>query len=209
MGENEQGGMLRTVVVVGLIVIISMALIFSISKLKTNLWKNTEAGVPPTAVIAALQPDQLTLSKTIYGESKNFVPNSPLEPNTVKTDDNMDVSIDTTHMKGRGWALVDSPHYALSDSVKRVKYEVELKGGGENTAHPSVYFYDANGNLMQDGLYFMETPEIGSGKTLTNFKTYTKTFTVPDGAKSFTVSLHAAENMQVTYRNATATLFTW
>lgn len=209
MGENEQGGMLRVVTVVGLIAIISMTLIFGITKLKTNLWKNTEAGVPPTAVIAALQPDQLTLSKTIYNGPNNSMSNAPLEPNTVKTDDNMDVSIDTTHMKGQGWALVDSPHYALSDGVKRLKYAVELKGGGKNAAHPTLYFYDANDNLMQDTVYFMETPEIGSGKTLTNFKTYAKTFTVPDGAKTFTVSLHAAENMQVTYRNATVTLFTW
>ena len=104
---------------------------------------------------------------------------------------------------------MDSPHYDLSDGVKRLKYALELKGGGKNTAHPSIYFYDVNGNLMQDTLYFMETPEIGSGKTLTNFKTYTKIFTVPDGAKTFVVSLHAAENMQVTYRNATVTLFEW
>ena len=99
MGENEQGGMLRVVTVVGLIAIISMALIFGVTQLKASFWRNTEAAVPPTAIIATLRPDQLTLSKTIYGESKNFVPNSPLEPNTVKTYDNMDVSIDTTHMK--------------------------------------------------------------------------------------------------------------
>jgi len=45
MGEKEQGGMLRVIVVVGLIAIIAMTLIFAVVNLKSDLTKNTNKAV--------------------------------------------------------------------------------------------------------------------------------------------------------------------
>lgn len=45
MGENEQGGMLRTVVVVGLVAIIAAVVIFAVVGLKSNANKNTNVAV--------------------------------------------------------------------------------------------------------------------------------------------------------------------
>lgn len=41
MGENEQGGMLRTVVVIGLIAIIAIVMIVGVVGLKSSLRTNT------------------------------------------------------------------------------------------------------------------------------------------------------------------------
>ena len=54
MGENEQGGMLRVVVVVGLIAIIAMSVIFAVTGLKGNMNKNTNAAVG--AVVKTSKP---------------------------------------------------------------------------------------------------------------------------------------------------------
>lgn len=45
MGENEQGGMLRTVVVVGLVALIAAVVIFAITGLKGNMRKNSDTAV--------------------------------------------------------------------------------------------------------------------------------------------------------------------
>lgn len=45
MGENEQGGMLRTVVVIGLVALIAAVVIFAITGLKGNMRKNTDSAV--------------------------------------------------------------------------------------------------------------------------------------------------------------------
>lgn len=45
MGENEQGGMLRTVVVIGLVALIAAVVIFGITNLKGNMIKNSDTAV--------------------------------------------------------------------------------------------------------------------------------------------------------------------
>lgn len=45
MGENEQGGMLRTVVVIGLIAIIAIVITVGVVGLKSNMLKNTDSAV--------------------------------------------------------------------------------------------------------------------------------------------------------------------
>ena len=52
MGENEQGGMLRVVVVVGLVAIIAAVVIFAVLKLKDNMNKtvDTSAGTVNTKI---------------------------------------------------------------------------------------------------------------------------------------------------------------
>lgn len=45
MGENEQGGMLRTVVVIGIVAMVAVAVIFGITNLKASMNKNTATAV--------------------------------------------------------------------------------------------------------------------------------------------------------------------
>ena len=45
MGENEQGGMLRTVVVIGLVALIAAVMIFAITGLKGDMRKNSDTAV--------------------------------------------------------------------------------------------------------------------------------------------------------------------
>lgn len=45
MGENEQGGMLRTVVVIGIIAIIALVITLGVVGLKSNMTKNTDNAV--------------------------------------------------------------------------------------------------------------------------------------------------------------------
>ena len=45
MGENEQGGMLRTVVVVGIIAMVAMIITLGVVGLKNNMTKNTDSAV--------------------------------------------------------------------------------------------------------------------------------------------------------------------
>ena len=45
MGENEQGGMLRTVVVIGLVALIAAVVIFAITGLKGDMRKNSDTAV--------------------------------------------------------------------------------------------------------------------------------------------------------------------
>lgn len=85
MGENEQGGMLRVVVVVGLIAIIAMSVIFAVTGLKGNMNKNTDTavgavvkmakpygGFNPNVNYAKYTPDPS--ANTGYGEHGWYVP---------------------------------------------------------------------------------------------------------------------------------------
>lgn len=64
MGENEQGGMLRTVVVIGLIAIIAIVMIVGIIGLKSSLRTNTLMGTSMGQNI--LQIDQSDYNKTFH-----------------------------------------------------------------------------------------------------------------------------------------------
>lgn len=45
MGENEQGGMLRTVVVIGIIAMVALIITLGVVGLKSNMSKNTDKAV--------------------------------------------------------------------------------------------------------------------------------------------------------------------
>lgn len=47
MGENEQSGMLRTVVVIGIIAIVAMTIILAVVGLKGNMNSNTDSAIKP------------------------------------------------------------------------------------------------------------------------------------------------------------------
>lgn len=70
MGENEQGGMLRTVVVIGLVALIAAVVIFAITGLKGNMRKNTDSAVG--TIVTTKKPYSVVNPDVSY---ENYVPN--------------------------------------------------------------------------------------------------------------------------------------
>lgn len=71
MGENEQGGMLRTVVVVGIIAMVALIITLGVVGLKNNMTKNTNSAVG--AVATAKVPYGVVNPDVTY---KKYTPNS-------------------------------------------------------------------------------------------------------------------------------------
>lgn len=69
MGENEQGGMLRTVVVIGLVALIAAVITLGIIGLKSNMTKNTDNAVGTV----------VTTKKPYYSKDINFKDYTPSE----------------------------------------------------------------------------------------------------------------------------------
>ena len=72
MGENEQGGMLRTVVVIGIIAMVALIIILSVVGLKNNMTKNTNSavgGVVKTKVPYSVVNPDVTYKKYTAGST--------------------------------------------------------------------------------------------------------------------------------------------
>lgn len=70
MGENEQGGMLRTVVVIGIIAMVALIITLGVVGLKNNMSKNTDSAVG--AVVTTRVPfgvSDKNVSYNVYGVS--------------------------------------------------------------------------------------------------------------------------------------------
>ena len=85
MGENEQGGMLRTVVVVGLVALIAVAITMGVVGLKASMNKNTDravGAVVTTKVPYSVQNPDVTYEKYTpdnaanwgWGHARSFFP---------------------------------------------------------------------------------------------------------------------------------------
>lgn len=70
MGENEHGGMLRTVVVVGIIAMIAIVIIMGVVGLKSNLRKNTLMAVDAGHNLVKLQNNSIKQSVRILNDDK-------------------------------------------------------------------------------------------------------------------------------------------
>lgn len=119
MGEKEQSGMLRTVIVLGIIALITGVVIYTVLKLKDSMNENIDSGIPPVLVINALEPDQMTSYMTVFdGKDWGTLKRTPMEPGVVTIKDNMNVVLDTRNVNGNKWALVRSPMYAVPNGAK-------------------------------------------------------------------------------------------
>lgn len=210
MGENEQGGMLRTVVVVGLVALIAAVITMGVVGMKASMLKNTDNGIPPTIAVNALEPEQMkTYMTTFDGKDWGTVKYIDVEPGVITIKRNMNVVLDTRNVSGNKWALVQSPTYAVPTGAKRAKLSVTVKGGGSQYVHPWLRFYDKDGHDIQSanaGSFYIDAI---NNETLDNFKTITKVGDVPDNAVKMNISLEAREKMLVEYKDVTATVYEW
>ena len=210
MGENEQGGMLRTVVVIGIVAMVALIVTLGVVGLKSNMTKNIESGIPPTLVINALEPDQMKSYMTTFdGKDWNTFKRIDMEPGVITIKNNMNVVLDTRNVSANKWALVQSPTYTVPSGAKRVKLSVTVKGGGPQYIHPWLRFYDKDDHDLQSstaGSFYIDAI---NNKTLDDFKTMTKFGNVPDNAVKMIVSLEAREKMLVEYKDVTVTVYEW
>lgn len=210
MGENEQSGMLRTVVVLGIIALITGIVIYTVLKLKDNMHENTDSSIPPVLIINALQPDQMTSYMTTYdGKNWRTLKRTDMEPGVVKIKSNMNVVLDTRNVSDNKWAIVGSPMYAVPNGSKRVKLSMTVKGGGPQYVHPWIHFYDKDGREIHSstaGSFYIDAI---NNKTLDDFTTLTKVGQVPDNAAKMSVTLETREKMLVEYKDVTATVYQW
>ena len=210
MGENEQGGMLRTVVVIGIIAMVALIITLGVVGLKDNMKKNIESGIPPALVINALEPDQMKSYMTTFdGKDWSTVKRTDMEPGVITIKDNMNVVLDTRNVSGNKWALVESPMYTVPNGAKRAKLSVTVKGGGPQYVHPWLHFYDKDGHEIKTstaGSFYIDAI---SNQTLDDFKTITKVGNVPDNAVKMDVSMETREKMLVEYKDVTAAVYQW
>lgn len=210
MGEKEQSGMLRTVIVLGIIALITGVVIYTVLKLKDSMNENIDSGIPPVLVINALEPDQMTsYMNTFDGKDWSSIQRTDIEPGVITIKDNMNVVLDTRNVSANKWALVRSPMYAVPDDAKRVKLSITVKGGGPKYVHTWLKFYDKDGHNIQSstaGSFYIDAI---NNKTLDDFTTMTKVGQVPDNAVKMCVSMETREKMLVEYKDATATVYQW
>ena len=214
MGENEQGGMLRTVVVVGLVALIAAVITMGVVGMKASMSKNIDNGIPPMLVVNVLEPEQMkTRMSSFDGKDWNSLKYTDrVEPGVITIKRNMNVVLDTRNVSDNKWALVESPKYEVPTGAKRVKLSVTVKGGGPQYVHSWVHFYDKDGHTIQAstagtaGSFYVNAIE---GKTLDDFKTITNVGKVPANAVKMDVSLESREKMLVEYKDVTATVYEW
>ena len=121
MGENEQGGMLRTVVVVGIVALIAAVIIGGVVGLKASLTKNTDSAVGAvvtTPIPSGASDNQVYLA---LGNHKDYFPRIGSIPNNswrevhiqIRSDKRIWFKIDvndsgSTELRKDGWIVNDN-----------------------------------------------------------------------------------------------------
>ena len=189
MGENEQGGMLRTVVVVGLVAMVALIITLGVVGLKAMAKQNRDAAVPPTMMLSMMDKSSIT-------------PSSDAEYAAFNAKSKFEWIGDTMHIVTPASATVQRAQYNTSlnpvpDGAKRLKVTLDISQTGPNYSHPWIRYYDANKNKLPDATYnyFMPVEE------------KSKMFTVKPEAKYYRVDFESREGMDVYYKNFTMTFY--
>lgn len=197
MGENEQSGMLRSVVVLGIIAIISFVVIAGVVALKVNMKNNTDEAIPPVMIMSVLDKSDFKFTT----HDGNDQPGPTLNDNVVDWTSSDGVHLDTTSLPDKTWVVGYSPKVNIPRGTKRVKFTVTLKGTGTQYVHPRLHINTSAGNKN----YYLET--ISGSHQVPNYTVFSKIFTVPDGEGSFTATIESREGMNISFKDMTVTLY--
>lgn len=135
MGENEQGGMLRTVVVVGIVAIIAAVVIFAVTGLKNNMTKNTNVAVG-TASMNRTGDSEFMNPISTTGTSTNgnswYQPTADYNYGSWHVAGKYRNSNYITHTPGANETRADllSPRQEIPNNVKSFSYGAWVKGAG-------------------------------------------------------------------------------
>ena len=145
MGENEQGGMLRTVIVVGLVALIAAVITMGVVGLKGSMTKNTDRAVGAVAMTK--------VPYTVQNTDVNYVDYPPLTNNGNLGDNRFtfpvigdipanswrEVRMEVESNK-RTWIKLDiNTNYKVSQPVNNY----------DDVAMRQLLIYDSNGKLLQ------------------------------------------------------------
>lgn len=198
MGENEQGGMLRNVVVLGLIALIASVVVALMFGLKTKMVEHVDEATPPSVILNLLEPDEFIFDQH-HGDSVLI----HLPENTHWWDSSQTaLHFDTTSLKGPSWVRSVSKSHQVPAGSKRVKFEVEVKGHAAYNVSPYITVRNSSGkDIIHDG--FGAQGQLNDD----HYTIVSKTWNLPDDAKDFYFSLETRENSVVEYKNATFTFY--
>lgn len=206
MGENEQGGMLRNVVVLSLAALILTIIFTVLLKVKAS----TNAGLSNSAN----QP-LVTTSVQMQGGAKNMnvlTSESGLDrygSDVMHTTSNGDIVINTPDKRvaAGSWFAIVSNKFSIPQNAKTARLTTIAKGTTNQYVHAWIHFQDADGNTMSEtsGSFFnnLMTPTSQAD----DFTTYIKTQAVPKGAKTYYLTMEARENSLVVYRDSSVRFY--
>lgn len=198
MGENEQGGMLRNVVILGLIALIASVITALVLNLRTKMVDHVDEATPPTVILNLLEPEDFHFNQH-HGDSVGL----DLPKNVYHWDNNQTVlHMDTTTLTGPTWARAYSKSYKIPDGSKRLKFEIEAKGHTTQYITDWVTIINSKGEntLHQNAA---STRDLSDDK----YTTVSKIIDLPEDSKTVYFTLESREDTVVEYKNASLTFY--
>lgn len=198
MGENEQGGMLRNVVVLGLIALIASVIMALVLSLRNKMVDHVDEATPPTVILNLLEPEDFQIRQH-HGNG----PRTALPKNACYWDnDGTVLHFNTTTLPNPTWAYALSKRYDIPDGSKRLKFEIKVKGHTSQSITDWITLYDLNNKIISSK-DIVSTSDLSDDK----YKTFSNTIELPENAKGIIFSLEAREDTVVEYKNATLTYY--
>lgn len=145
MGENEQGGMLRTVVVIGIIAMVALIVTLGVVGLKNNMTKNTDSALGTVAMTK--------VPYTVQNSDVDYVNYPPLTNNrnlgenrftfpiigNIPANSWREVRLEVESNK-RAWIKLDiNTNYEVSEPVNNY----------DDVSRRQLLIYDGNGTLVK------------------------------------------------------------
>lgn len=145
MGENEQGGMLRTVVVIGIIAMVALIITLGVVGVKNNMSKNTDSAVG--TVVMTKVP------YTVQNADVDYVNYPPLTNNGNLGDNRFTFPV-IGNIPANSWREVrmevESSKRTWIKLDINTNYKVSQPGNNYDAiAYRQLLIYDNNGNLIQ------------------------------------------------------------
>lgn len=200
MGENEQGGMLRTVIVLGLVALIAAVVTVLVIGLKSSAKDHVDDATPPTVSTRLLSVDDFKIKS--HDEPGNYSANVS---KSVYSWDNASTALhlNTQGLPTKTWVFAESKRFEIPEGSKRMKVSTTAKGSGPFYANTWVHIYEANGR--DTGSSNFAAVDATSSKDV--FQTRTRIISLKDTASTFTVNLESRENMIVDYKDVSVTFY--
>lgn len=200
MGENEQGGMLRTVVVVGIIAMVAIIIILGVVGLKSIAKDRMNDALPPTVSTSLLSADDFTFKS--HDEPGNYSTNISKSVYSWGNDSNV-LHLNTQGFPTKTWVFAESKRFKVPEGSKRMKVSVTARGSGPLYANAWVHLYAVDGSVAGGDAF--TAVDATSSKDV--FKTNTRIITLKDTAYEFKINLESRENMVIDYKDVSITFY--
>ena len=183
MGENEQGGMLRTVVVVGLVALIAAAITMGVVGMKASMLKNTNEAAVPSQIIDS---------------TSRFILEDPTYEKYVSINNNK-IVFDTRTASDNIWVRYESAPEMIPNGSKKVKLSVTGMASTDSLyVHPWMKYLDKSGRQIGgSGVQYANIPTTGKASTVSVVAD------IPNGAYTYQVSFQSRQASYVEYESAT------